>query len=238
MLKNLFKCFGFAVLMVLFPIISSVIIQIKHITNDTMAYSIQAIFFAIACIIGFIFYKKYKGKSEKVYLTVKKEMLWFFPIIISELLVFLTGVQFTQSLLHYFVLFLFTVFVGISEELFFRGIILEILCQKSQKYAIIVSAIIFSFLHLTNLAGGIALNYAILQVIFAFIFAIVAAQITISSKSILPAIVWHFTHDFIAFVTGDQMNLTAIIILIIQCAILILYSIYLDRKIVQHTSFS
>lgn len=213
MLKNLFKCFGFAVLMVLFPIISSVIIQIKHITNDTMAYSIQAIFFAIACIIGFIFYKKYKGKSEQVYLTAKKEMLWFFPIIISELLVFLTGVQFTQSLLHYFVLFLFTVFVGISEELFFRGIILEILSQKSQKYAI-------------------------LQVIFAFIFAIVAAQITISSKSILPAIVWHFTHDFIAFVTGDQMNLTAIIILIIQCAILILYSIYLDRKIVQHTSFS
>lgn len=214
--------------------ISSVIIQIKHITNDTMAYSIQAIFFAIACIIGFIFYKKYKGKSEQVFLTAKKEMLWFFPIIISELLVFLTGVQFTQSLLHYFVLFLFTVFVGISEELFFRGIILEILSQKSQKYAIIVSAIIFSFLHLTNLAGGIALNYAILQVIF----AIVAAQITISSKSILPAIVWHFTHDFIAFVTGDQMNLTAIIILIIQCAILILYSIYLDRKIVQHTSFS
>lgn len=232
MIKNLFKSFGFAILMVLFPIISSVIIQINNITNDTMVYGIQALFFGIACMIGFIFYKKYKINSEQACLTAKKEMLWFFPIIIGELFAFLIGVQFTQSFLYYFVLILFTIFVGISEELFFRGIILEILSQKSQKYAIIVSSILFAFLHLTNLAGGIEVNYVVLQVTFAFIFALVAAQITILTNSILPAIVWHFTHDFIAFVTGNQINLTAIIILIIQCTILVLYSLYLSRKII------
>lgn len=232
MIKNLIKSFGFAVLMVLFPIISSVIIQINHITDDTIGYGIQALFFGIACIIGFIFYKKYQSKSEQACLTTKKEMLWFFPIILSELSGFLIGVQFTQSFLYYFVLILFTIFVGISEELFFRGIILEILSEKSKKYSIIISSILFSILHLTNLAGGIEVNYAILQVIFAFIFAIVAAQITILAKSLLPAMVWHSAHNFIAFVTGNQINLIAIIILIIQCAVLLIYSIYLRRKII------
>lgn len=232
MIKNLFKSFGFAVLMVLFPIISSVIIQINNITNDIIGYGIQALFFGIACIIGFILYKKYKIKSEKACLTTKKEMLWFFPIVISELLGFLIGVQFTQGIIYYFVLIIFTIFVGISEELFFRGIILEILSKKSQKYAIVVSSILFSFLHLTNLAGGIEMKYAILQVIFAFIFAIVAAQITILTKSIVTAIIWHFTHDLIAFATGNQINFIAIIILIAQCAVLTIFSIYLSKKII------
>lgn len=232
MIKNLFKSFGFAVLMVLFPIVSSVIIQINNITDDTMIYGIQALFFGIACMIGFILYKKYKSKSQPTGFTTKKEMLWLVPIIVSELFGFLIGVECTQSFLYYFVLILFTIFVGISEELFFRGIILEILSKKSQKYAIIVSSILFSSLHLTNLAGGIEINYAILQVIYAFIFAIVAAQITILSESILSAIVWHFAHDFIALVTGNRIHMTAIIILVTQCAILIIYSIYLSRKII------
>lgn len=232
MVKNLCKSFGFAVLMVLFPVCASVVIQVNNITDDIMGYGIQSLFFGIACIVGFIFYKKYRTKTETLCVTTIKELLWFFPIIISELFGFVIGIEITKNLLYYFVLILFTIFVGISEELFFRGIILEILSfNKSAKYAIIVSTVFFSILHLTNLAGGISINYAILQVIFAFVFGIVAAQITMLSRSLIPAIIWHFTHDFIAFTTGNQLDITAIIILIIQCAILIVYSIFLYRKI-------
>lgn len=231
MIKNLCKSFGFAVLMVLFPVLASVIIQINAITDDTAGYGIQALFFGIACVIGFILYKKYKRKSETSCWVTKKEMLWLLPLLISELLGFIMGVKITQDFLYYFVLIMFTIFVAISEELFFRGIVLEILREKNVKYAIIVSSIFFSFLHLTNLAGGISMNYAIFQMVFAFIFGYVAAQITILSKSIFPAIVWHFAHNFITLITGNRIDLIAIVILGIQCVILIIYSIYLSKKI-------
>lgn len=231
MIKNLFKSFAFAVLMVLFPVCASVIIQINNITSDTMGYAIQAAFFALASVIGLVIYKKHQSKSKKSHFTMKKELLWFFPIIISELFAFSVGFQFRQDFLLYFCLILFTVFVGISEELFFRGIVFNILKNKSIKYAIIVSSVFFSLLHLANLAGGVSAKYAILQVIFAFIFGIVAAQISVLSKSLLPAIIWHFTHDFIAFITGNNLNLMAIIILCFQCVVMSAYAIYLNKKI-------
>ena len=231
MVKNLVKSFGMAVLMVIFPIAASVIIQVNNIEDDTIGYGIQAAFFAIASVIGFILYRKSTVDNTKNSKIQKKELLWFIPIVISELIVFVSGVNFSQEIVYYVVLLIFTIFVGISEELFFRGIILNILKSKSLKYAIFVSSILFSVLHLTNLAGGISIQYAILQVVFSFIFGIVAAQITVITKSLLPAIVWHFSHDFIAFVTGNELNTITVIILVIQCCILIIYLFYLNKKL-------
>ncbi|MGM9949927.1 MAG: lysostaphin resistance A-like protein [Lysinibacillus sp.] len=231
MIKNLVKSLGMAVLMVIFPVAASVIIQVNNIEDDTIGYGIQAAFFAIASVIGFILYRKSTVNNTKNSKIQKKELLWFIPVVISELIVFASGVNLSQEIVYYVVLLIFTIFVGISEELFFRGIILNILKSKSLKYAIFVSSILFSVLHLTNLAGGISIRYAILQVIFSFIFGIVAAQITVITKSLLPAIVWHFSHDFIAFVTGNELNTVTTIILVIQCCILIIYSFYLNKKI-------
>lgn len=231
MIKNLVKSFGIAVLMVIFPVAASVIIQVNNIEDDTIGYGIQAAFFAIASVIGFILYRKNVVNNTKNRKMQKNELLWFVPIVISELIVFVSGVNLSQDIVYYVVLLIFTIFVGISEELFFRGIILNILKSKSSKYAIFVSSILFSVLHLTNLAGGISIQYAILQVIFSFIFGIVAAQITVITKSLLPAIVWHFSHDFIAFVTGNELNTVTTIILVTQCCILIIYSFYLNKKI-------
>lgn len=94
-----------------------------------------------------------------------------------------------------------------------------------------MSSIFFSVLHLTNLAGGISIEYAIAQIIFAFIFAVISAQLTVITNSLIPAIVWHFSHDFITLITGDTFNSISLILLIIQCISLIIYSLYLNKKI-------
>lgn len=229
MVKNLLKSLGFAFMMVLFPVVASIIIQVNKITNDTVGYGIQAIFFGLASIIGFIIYKKNKNVSYSI--SNKKEVLWFLPIVFIELIVFMSGVNLSKELLYYVVLLVFTIFVGISEELFFRGIILDILKTKNLRYAIVTSSILFSLLHLTNIAGGVSIEYVILQVIFAFLFGVVAAQLTFITKSIISAIIWHFTHDFVAFITGNELNSTTTMILIVQCLVLIGYAIYLDRKL-------
>lgn len=231
--KKLVKSIGIALLMVVFPVVASAIIQVKNITDETVSFGILAVFFALASVIGFILYKKSIQNAD--YGTNSKEhkraLMWFIPIVIAELIVFVSGINLSEDILYYVVLLIFTIFVGISEELFFRGIILNILKAKSTKYAILVSSVLFSLLHLTNLADDISIQYAILQVIFAFIFGIVAAQITVITKSLLPAIIWHFSHDFIAFVTGNELSTITTIVLVIQCCILIIYSYYLKKSI-------
>lgn len=230
MIKNILKSFGIAVLMVLFPIVASVIIQVNLITDETVIYGIQAIFFLLASIIGYVIYRKNKNISYAV--QNSKTVLSFIPLIFIELIVFTSGVNVNNALSYYFVLLLFTIFVGISEELFFRGIILNILKENGVKFSIYVSSILFAILHLTNIAGGSSINYVLLQVVFAFLFGLVAAQITIITKSILPAIIWHFSHDFIAFVTGNELNQLTLTLLVIQCIVLLLYAIYLNKRVI------
>ncbi|WP_099203588.1 CPBP family intramembrane glutamic endopeptidase [Miniphocaeibacter massiliensis] len=231
MIKNLFKSIAIAILMVLFPIMASVIIQVNNIKSDILGYGIQTIFFAIASTIGIIIYKKVKYNKKDKGSKIYKQVLWYTPIIISEIIVFSSKIDLSKDIFYYIILLIFTVFVGISEELFFRGIILNILSEKSKRYAILVSAILFSILHLTNIAGGISIKYVVLQVVFSFIFGVVAGQITVISRSLLPAIIWHFTHDFIAFLTGNELSKKTIIVLVVQCVILLIYSVYLSKKI-------
>lgn len=146
---------------------------------------------------------------------------------VVEAVAFISDVNTSQDLLYYVALLFFTVFVGISEELFFRGIILSILKKEGTKKAIYISSIMFVVLHLVNLAGGMSIEYALLQLIFALLFGIVCAQLVILKGSILLVIEWHFTHDFIAFVTGNELNEMTIIISIIQIIVLIGYALYM-----------
>lgn len=234
-MKNLCKSLLFGVLMVLFPVCASMIIQINHITNDTTVYAIQAAFFGLASLIGLVIYKKRRHQYETSLVATKKELLWFLPLLISEIVVFSAGIQLEQDILLYVCLILFTVFVGISEEVFFRGIIFNILKDKGIRYAVVASSILFGVLHLANLAGGARIEYTVLQVFFAFLFGVVAAQISVLSQSLLPAIIWHFSHDLIAFMTGNELDARAMIVLGFQCIVLSAYALYLNKHIAHYS---
>ncbi|EAE7309135.1 CPBP family intramembrane metalloprotease [Listeria monocytogenes] len=231
MIKNFLKSLGYAVLMVVFPVVASVIIQVGNITNDTLGYIIQGIFFLVASVIGVVLLKRQDSCNEKGKHINKRGLLWFIPIIGVEVIVFISGIDMSHTILYYVVLLFFTLFVGISEEVFFRGLILSKLKSENMNSAIMISSALFAVLHLTNLAGGVSVEYAILQLLFAFIFGIVTAQLTVITKSLVPAIIWHFSHDFISFLTGNELNAVTLVILVIQCVVLVIYSIYLHRVI-------
>ncbi|MFF2501432.1 CPBP family intramembrane glutamic endopeptidase [Peribacillus sp. NPDC058075] len=71
--------------------------------------------------------------------------------------------------------------VAISEEILFRGILLEQYQRMNIKSAIILSALIFSLYHMT--VGNL---------VFAFVMGISLALLTIYTGSIVPAIFFHF----------------------------------------------
>ena len=236
--KQFLKGLGYAVLMLIFPVISSVFIQMNNITDETMVLIIQAISFSTATILGLILMKI---NNYKLFANKKinfKNVWWFSPLIVSEIPVLFLGISSDINLSYILVLLYFTIFVGISEEVFFRGLVLNTLLKNGGKYGVLVSSLMFGILHLSNLAGGASIKYVILQVIFAFLFGLVSALLVVETKSLFPVIIWHFAHDFIAFITGDAMILSSvsIIILVFQCFVLLVYCISLWKKIKNSTN--
>lgn len=227
MRKNFFKALGFAVLMLVFPVVSSVIIQVAHISDNGAIFRIQALAFGFAGVSGLLIMRAMKRHDHHVEKMSWKSVLWFVPLVVIEGLGLVLGFQTDLTIPYVLSLLAFTLAVGIGEEVFFRGIILRLLQSINAKYAIIVSSILFGLLHLANLAGGVSVEYAILQVIFAFLFGFIAANIVILRHSLFPVIVWHFSHDFIALLSGDVLNQCARIVLCMQLVIMVGYAGYL-----------
>ena len=96
-------------------------------------------------------------------------------------------------------------FIGLSEELLVRGLILNVLLKKwgSTKngiyYSVIISSLIFGAAHLVNLIGKTGFLVATLsQVIYATFIGIFFAACVLRSRSIWPAIIIHAAIDFVS----------------------------------------
>lgn len=230
MSKNYLKALGFSILMLVFPIGASIGIEVASITEPKSAYLVQAVAFALAALVGLIVMKRMHIAVHTNMRASWKAVLGFVPLIGVEVLGLLLGIQPKMSVAYVLSLFVFTLAVGIGEEVFFRGIVLNILKRETQRTAILGSSLLFGFLHLANLAGGVSGEYAILQVIFAFLFGFIAANIVVITKSLVPVIVWHVAHDFIALLSGDVLNSVSLLVLCAQLLIMALYAVYLWKQ--------
>ncbi|MBU3192314.1 CPBP family intramembrane glutamic endopeptidase, partial [Clostridium bowmanii] len=96
------------------------------------------------------------------------------------------------------VLIFFTLAVGISEEVYFRGIILKLLKDNfSVKQTIVISALVFGIGHFASILVGQSIVEVLLQIINAIVFGILAAEIVMITKSLFPVIIWHLLFDFV-----------------------------------------
>ncbi len=69
-----------------------------------------------------------------------------------------------------------------------------------------------------------------LTMINALLFGIVASEIVMLTKSIVPVIIWHTSFDFINWIALAQGTIE-IVLVIIQSVIMITYAIYLWTKL-------
>ncbi|MCD7731551.1 MAG: CPBP family intramembrane metalloprotease [Oscillospiraceae bacterium] len=95
-------------------------------------------------------------------------------------------------------LYLYACLLGpLLEELLYRGVLLQGLRKYNERFAIVISALIFGLMHQ---------NYQ--QFIFAFSLGLILGAITLKSESIIPSLVTHI----IANTTGVLIDLA------MQCA--------------------
>ena len=153
------------------------------------------------------------------------KFLYYAPLIIVALAAFAGGIKFDNS--RFFIPnLIFTLGIGLTEELYFRGIICNMWKEK-EKAAILISSALFGLSHLLNVMGGAGLAETLLQIAFAFTYGIVMAFVILRTKSIRPCILLHALHDFCGFITNEGDMKLNIIVGTIQFAVLLLYCIYL-----------
>lgn len=158
--------------------------------------------------------------------------MWIFPILIIEAIPFIAGLNKDLTLSSFIALCFFMVCVGLFEEGIFRGILFQYLKQINLSTAIWGSAVLFGLGHSANLLSGKILTLTVTQIIFAFLFGFVAAEIVALTNSLQWVVLWHAVHNIVDQMTSGQTPMAMqMLLLSFQCVILLVLAVVLWRRL-------
>ncbi len=223
-----------AVIVIAFPVASGVIVVVSK-ADAISSRLVQTAFMCLSMIIPFI-YCKVKNISKKEILLAGidkngvKTCLFYLPLIGLLLPMMVTGVDFSD-IGYVLATLLFTVSVGIAEELYFRGIILRILGKNFDTLAVVfISLLIFGIGHASGAFVESSLIMVLLTILNALLFGWVAAETALITKNIIPLMVFHCLFDFFTYqmlATGK----TIIIVYAVRGTLMTILAVYLLIKI-------
>jgi membrane protease YdiL (CAAX protease family) len=93
----------------------------------------------------------------------------------------------------------FALLIGVVEELVYRGWFLSLLLPRGRAVAVLVSSVLFAVSHAVNALAGQDVATSIRQIIFAFLFGIVAALLYLILGTLWVAIGFHTLNDLVQF---------------------------------------
>jgi len=104
-----------------------------------------------------------------------------------------------------------TAFVGVSEELMFRGIALNATVRRyGVREGVLIAAALFGSLHVLNAITTHQLSIAIGQALVASLFGIWAGALRVRTGSVLPLIAIHWLWDGLLILAGGPAALFAL----------------------------
>lgn len=106
---------------------------------------------------------------------------------------------------------LLAIAVGFAEETWYRGLVLQVLRPRGLTAAVFGSSLLFAAMHAAGLLGGAAPLATLLRLVFAMLFGIVAALVTLRTGSLWPGIAWHASHNTISFASRDEVTIAFIV---------------------------
>lgn len=194
--------------------------------------------------------KKYYNWSDMGFSKInKKWTIFFLPylIVITCMIVkFIIEVHINVesiSLYTYFILgctLIGTIMAGFSEEVIFRGILLNCFCtEKKFIRPMIISSIGFSIAHISTVFMGVSIIEAIVRVIQSSLLGFSFVGLAMKMKNILPMVLFHIMWNFIILashildinlsIAAGRCNIVNIIMAIIIWSIIILEQIKIKR---------
>jgi len=154
------------------------------------------------------YFKTFCLKKE----NIAEGLIFGFPFIIVGLyLLFLSLIYIKKYIgflepnyFHAIIVIVSLIGSGVFEEIFFRGIILNILinkCKISKLFSIIISSFIFGISHLYNFKNGFGyFNIVFSQIFYIFVLGLFFSIIYLKYKNIWPVILIHIILNFMGII--------------------------------------
>jgi membrane protease YdiL (CAAX protease family) len=232
-LRAMLSSLIFSIILMIFPVASGVIVVINDM-DAIQSYWLQGIFMMLSILVPAIFMWITNMKPAQIgFIGIEKgsvkTVLYFVPVIAAKIGFLFYGIN--HDIHTIIALAFFTIAIGLSEELYFRGIILRKLRTCfTIKQTVILSSVFFAAVHASQAFSGAGIFMVALTIINALLFGIVASEIVMLTKSIISVIIWHMLYDFINWIALIQGTIE-IVLIIIQSVIMITYAIYLWTKL-------
>lgn len=118
-------------------------------------------------------------------------LLWLLPLAVISSVNLWNGVQLNMPLGETVLYILSMCFVGLLEELIFRGLLFKGMCRSNVTAAIVVSSLTFGVGHIVNLLLGEPVFDTVLQLIYATAIGFCFTALFHVSGSLLPCILCH-----------------------------------------------
>lgn len=234
-LKSILLSVLWTVIILVFPISSGVISVVFELEQEII-FLVQGAFMLIATAIPLAYIKisKHKFSDFGFNLPEKgsaKKVLFYIPLILIILPRLVFGVDF-KSVAFTLSLLFFTLSVGIAEEIYFRGIVYNLIKNSFVSVAAIIniSALIFGIGHGASIIGTGDIVATVLQIINAFFFGVVAIETVMLIKSLYPLMAFHFVYNFANYIS-TATGTTEIISIAVQVTLTIITTVLLGVSI-------
>lgn len=167
--------------------------------------------------------------------TSKDYFVWLPALAIPFTLALHLGFHSTWS--HVPLLMIAAIGVAVNEEILFRGILLRAMLPFGKAVAIIVPSLLFGVAHLGNILVGGDVIFGLFQFAWTFIAGMALTAMRLQSKSLLPAIGFHFVLDAVEYAaTGEygvhstNFSLGWLSIFVLLNLLFLVYALYLLKK--------
>lgn len=226
MLEKLYKKseVWFAVmLIVLYVIGNSILLQTSKLIGIEMIYTIPFNMYFLAIMLLFIkknnLFQYYGINRVK---CKPRAVLYYIPLIMISTVNIWFGICIKMDMLHSSVYFMAMILTGIVEELIFRGFLFKAMCKDGLISAIILTSLLFGMGHIVNLFNGNSndLIATIRQLFYAVAIGFLLVSVLLVSRSIIPCMITHSLLNALStFSNETALNEVQIYISIALCLI-------------------
>ena len=159
-----------------------------------------------------------------------RQYLYFVPLLVLASTNFWNGATMNLPLPEAALYVLSMIWVGILEEVIFRGLLFTAMRKDSLKWAVAVSSLTFGFGHIVNLLNGAELLATLLQVVYATAAGFLFTVMFLKSGSLLPCILTHCAiNSFSAFGVEGSKTLDMITAAVLT-VVAVLYALWILKK--------
>lgn len=159
-----------------------------------------------------------------------RKFLWFVPLAVISSVNFWNGVTMNVSLLETVLYILSMCFVGLLEEVIFRGLLFRGMCGSGVKSAIIVSSLTFGIGHIVNLLTGTPVFDTLLQLVYATAIGFCYTAVFYAGRSILPCIVSHVFVNATSIFAVEPSQAGSVVIALVQTVLGVGYGLWLLKR--------